>query len=66
MAEYICLMHDDAIADDKAWEPYVRKLQQGGFFQGGSAIGDGLCVREGGHACFGDGASDWVHPGGCR
>ena len=24
MAEYIFLMHDDAVADEKAWEPYLR------------------------------------------
>ena len=48
MAEYIFLMHDDAVADEKAWEPYLRKLQQGGFFQGGSAIGDGVCTRKSG------------------
>jgi hypothetical protein len=50
MAEYIFLMHDDAITDEKAWEPYLRKLQQGGFFEGGSAIGDGVCVRKSGAA----------------
>jgi hypothetical protein len=46
MAEYIFLMHDDAEDDEDAWEPYLHKLQQGGFFQGGSAIGDGICVRK--------------------
>ncbi len=48
MAEYIFLMHDNSIADDKAWEPYLRRLRQGGFFQGGSAIGDGVCTRKSG------------------
>jgi len=46
MAEYILLMHDDAIGHDDAWGPYIQKLQQGGFFEGGSAIGDGLCARK--------------------
>jgi hypothetical protein len=46
MAEYIFLMHDDAISDDEAWTPYIRKLQQGGFFDGGSAIGDGVCATK--------------------
>ena len=48
MAEYILLMHDDAISNDDAWGPYIQALQQGGFFEGGSAIGDGLCVRKSG------------------
>ena len=48
MAEYIFLMHDDAIADGRAWEPYLHRLQQGGYFQGGSAIGDGVCARKSG------------------
>jgi hypothetical protein len=48
MPEYIFLMHDDAVADEMAWGPYVERLQQGGFFQGGSAIGEGICVRKNG------------------
>jgi len=49
MAEFIFLMHDDATADDDAdWEPYLRKLQQDGAFEGGSAIGDGVCARKAG------------------
>ena len=53
MAEYMFLMHDDlmhddAIADGRAWEPYLHRLQQGGYFQGGSAIGDGVCARKSG------------------
>jgi len=48
MAEYIFLMHDDAIAGGRAWEPYLHRLQQGGYFQGGSAIGDGVCARKSG------------------
>lgn len=46
MAEYIFLMHDDANADVSAWQPYIGDLQQRGFFEGGSAIGDGICVRK--------------------
>jgi hypothetical protein len=46
MAEFIFLMHDDAIADETSWEPYLRRLQQDGFFEGGSAIGDGVCARK--------------------
>jgi hypothetical protein len=48
MAEYIFLMHDDAIEDDTAWGPYLDKLKQGRFFEGGSAIGHGVCVRKSG------------------
>jgi hypothetical protein len=48
VAEYIFLMHDDAVTDDDAWMPYIRKLQQGGFFEGGSAIGDGVCAKKSG------------------
>ena len=48
MAEYLFLMHDDARADDSAWEPYLHKLQKGGFIQGGGAIGEGVCVRKDG------------------
>ena len=49
MAEYIMLMHNDVFADDEvAWEPYLRKLRQSGAFEGGSAIGGGLCARKDG------------------
>jgi hypothetical protein len=48
MAEYIFFMHDDAIDDDNAWGPYLDKLKQGGFLEGGSAIGRGLCARKSG------------------
>ena len=46
MPEYILLMHDDAIGDETAWGPYLRQLKQSGVFEGGSAIGDGICVRK--------------------
>jgi hypothetical protein len=48
MAEYIFLMHDDVIGAEKLWEPYLERLKQGGFFEGGSAIGDGVCARKSG------------------
>src|SRR5215468_555787 len=48
MPDYILLMHDDAVTDDRAWEPYLRRLRQSGLFQGGSAIGDGVCMRKNG------------------
>ena len=46
MTEYILLMHDDALDDGNAWEPYLERLKKTGCFQGGSAIGDGVCVRK--------------------
>lgn len=49
MAEYILFMHDDVVAgDDDAWESYLSTLRQGGVFEGGSAIGEGICVRKAG------------------
>jgi hypothetical protein len=46
MPEYIFLMHDDGPADEQDWQPYLHKLQQSGCFQGGSAIGEGVCIRK--------------------
>jgi hypothetical protein len=46
MAEYILFMHGDAKPADDAWNEYIRKLQRSGFFEGGSAIGDGICTRK--------------------
>ena len=48
MGDYIFLMHNDVVADEEEWEPYIRGLQQLGCVQGGSAIGDGTCVRKAG------------------
>jgi hypothetical protein len=50
MAEYILLMHDDALGDEKAWEPYIQRLKQTGCFEGGSVIGRGICARKNGAA----------------
>src|SRR5215831_6572015 len=50
MPDYIFLMHDDSLADEPSWEPYLRKLREGGAFQGGSAIGAGVCARKTGAA----------------
>jgi hypothetical protein len=52
MAEYIFLMHGDADDDETAWGPYLRRLEQSGCFQGGSAIGEGICVRKRGAAAL--------------
>jgi len=50
MADFILFMHGDAPAggDDSAWPAYFAKLRAGGHFEGGSAIGDGVCIRKGG------------------
>ena len=51
MPEYMLLMHDDADADEQgSWDRYLRTLKQNGVFEGGSAIGDGVCVKKAGHA----------------
>jgi len=46
MTDYIFLMHDDADGDEAAWEPYLQALKRRGCFEGGSAIGEGACVRK--------------------
>jgi len=46
MPDYIFFMHDDTRDDEDNWEPYLTKLKASGFFEGGSAIGDGVCVRK--------------------
>ena len=48
MADYIFFMHDDAPDGANDWEPYLTKLKANGSFEGGSAIGDGVCVRKSG------------------
>jgi hypothetical protein len=48
MPEYILLMHDDAVDEERAWEPYLHGLRHAECFQGGSAIGGGVCVRKSG------------------
>jgi hypothetical protein len=53
MPDYLFLMHDDipdlegeGSSDD--WGPYIARLQMSGNFQGGSAIGAGICARKSG------------------
>lgn len=51
--DYLFFMHDDvisgsdAIGDDQ-WDLYIAKLQQGGHFDGGSAIGGGITLNKSG------------------
>ena len=53
MADFIFLMHNDyappeSDSGDDAWGPYIQKLKGLGRFDGGSAIGGGLCVNQAG------------------
>lgn len=50
VADFILLMHGDAVSSDDAWAPYIARLRQGGHFDGGSAIGGGACFRKSGAA----------------
>ena len=50
MNDYILLMHNDAPerSGNRAaeWTAYFAKLKQAGAFQGGSALGDGICASK--------------------
>src|ERR1700752_2573598 len=49
MPDFIFLMHDDHPGEPGLdWDPYLTRLREAGVFQGGSAIGDGACVRKAG------------------
>lgn len=49
MPDYLLLMHNDApVRGD--WDSYFADLNASGHFQGGSAIGGGVCVRKWGAA----------------
>jgi len=50
MPDYLLLMHTDAHerVDDALWGAYLGRLLASGHFQGGSAIGDGACIRKDG------------------
>jgi hypothetical protein len=50
MPDYLFLMHNDASPPEAAWPPYLVRLRAAGNFQGGSAIGTGLCARKSGPA----------------
>jgi hypothetical protein len=52
MPDYLFLMHDDTTqpVDIRAWNPYFATLSATGSFQGGSAIGGGVCARKTGAA----------------
>jgi hypothetical protein len=50
MNDYILLMHDDAPAAQGSradqWAAYFARLRAANAFQGGSSIGDGICVSK--------------------
>ncbi len=51
MPDFILLMHDDAPGGDQLdWDPYLTRLREAGVFQGGSAIGEGACLKKSGDA----------------
>jgi hypothetical protein len=51
MTDYILLMHDDAVTGELGeWGAYLQTLERRGVFEGGSAIGDGVCMRKAGTA----------------
>lgn len=49
MNDYIFLMHSDAgPTTSEEWNVYITKLNSLGVFQGGSSIGEGVCVSKSG------------------
>lgn len=50
MKDFILFMHTDAerSGTPDEWAKYFERLRMSGRFQGGSAIGDGECVRKAG------------------
>jgi hypothetical protein len=54
MNDYILLMHNDAQTGEgnraDQWSAYFAKLRAANAFQGGSSIGDGVCVSKGASA----------------
>lgn len=55
MNDYLLLMHDDAPEEarqqhEASWPAYLASLRASGCFEGGSAIGGGICVTKRGMA----------------
>lgn len=48
MNDYILFMHNDAQDRAGEWDAYLERLRQADALQGGSAIGDGVCVSKSG------------------
>jgi hypothetical protein len=49
MRDFILLMHGDTVRDapDAMWDAYFARLRALGVFDGGSAIGGGVALRDG-------------------
>jgi hypothetical protein len=62
MRDYILLMHGDVPSGlprpRSEWAAYIAKLQAANVFQGGSSIGDGVCMTKSGS---GDPITNTVH-----
>jgi hypothetical protein len=50
MKDFLLLMHSGSNAESAAWGPYLAKLRAAECFQGGSSIGNGVCVVRTGDA----------------
>lgn len=50
LRDYLLLMHAGVEVSPEAWAPYLAMLRASGCFQGGSSIGDGVCLRRDGAA----------------
>jgi hypothetical protein len=49
MPDFLLLMHNDAPGErSEDWPAYLSTLESSGHLRGGSAIGDGVCVRKDG------------------
>ena len=49
MPDFLLLMHNDAPNERLSdWDAYLSTLEASGHLRGGSAIGDGVCVRKDG------------------
>jgi len=49
MNDYIILMHNDGgDTNPNDWNDYFAQLNQLGIFQGGSALGSGVCISKAG------------------
>jgi hypothetical protein len=48
MNDYILFMHDDARGgQERDWPGYFAKLRKAKAFEGGSSIGEGVCMSKG-------------------
>lgn len=50
MAEFLLLMHGDAVRATEGWDDYFVMLRARDAFEGGSSIGTGVTLRKAGEA----------------